>query len=262
MKSLVVWLFACILQLVAAQQLQNFQENPYSHRRILDNSGRYILEWLVDWNNSRVNFTVHVRTQGYVGLGLALDSKMEGADIVIGGVLQNGEIYFGDYHAVGNQQPVLDERQDWTLHSATETNNLTSLSFSRSFDTCDLQDIPIGDDTIYLLWAFGERDNITEFHHQNRGAVPIYLRDPDLTPTIIHTSNEISSANNSGPNFPVENIGNATRWAVREQFQIPGKRTTYWCSVKKFSPPNPGKHHIIGVSYLNILYTIRWYMVL
>lgn len=111
--------------------------NPYRHYEILDKEGKYQLEWLVDWEASRITFNVTVRTLGYVGLGLSGKGKMSGADIVIGGVRSNGTVYFSDRHAIGHNLPVEDTSQDWTLHEAVELDSHTFLSFSRPFETCD-----------------------------------------------------------------------------------------------------------------------------
>lgn len=42
-----------------------------------------------------------------------------------------------DRYATGNTIPKVDTSQDWTLLSAWERGNVTSLRFSRAFDTCD-----------------------------------------------------------------------------------------------------------------------------
>ncbi len=44
---------------------------------------------------------------------LSDNGKMSGADIVIGGVLQNVEPYFSDRYAVSSQVPEEEESQDW-----------------------------------------------------------------------------------------------------------------------------------------------------
>lgn len=68
--------------------------DPYNRIETLDKSGKYQLEWLVDWNLKRVTFKVAAETTGYVGFGLSVNGKMSGADIVIGGVSSNGNPYF------------------------------------------------------------------------------------------------------------------------------------------------------------------------
>lgn len=67
---------------------------------------------------------------------------MKQADLIIGAVYANGSRYFGDYHTVKENKPILDQKQDWVLHAASESRTHTFLSFSRAFDTCDQNDIP------------------------------------------------------------------------------------------------------------------------
>lgn len=232
-------LFLLLLKPASAYFVDN---NPYRHVETLDSRGRYVLEWMVDWEQERVVFNVTVATRGYVGFGLSRRGKMEGADIVIGGVSDHGIPYFTDRHAIGNQQPIIDLKQDWMLHSAWQSTTHTFLSFSRAFDTCDEHDIPINDDTVALMWAYGERDDTIGYHFENRGSKYIYLRDPDLTPRALQDT--------SRNTYRDKRFGNGVNtWTIREVFNIPPKRTTYWCNIKKFSPPTPGKHHIIGVFF-------------
>lgn len=234
---LLVFQLCCICHVSSGYMVDN---NPYRHVETLDSRGRYQLEWLVDWDQQRVTFNVTVATRGYIALGLSRKEKMQGADIVIGGVDPFGRPYFTDRHAIGNQLPIEDTKQDWILHAAWESSTHTFLSFSRPFDTCDEHDIPIDDNAIALLWAFGERDDTVAYHYENRGSKFVYLRDPDLTPRVIledSRNNQVRRLEHSG----------ISRWTIREVFTIPPKRTTYWCNIKKFSPPTPRKHHIIGV---------------
>lgn len=242
MITLFIW---AIIVSGALGQLEN---NLNWHTRQLDErGGRYQVEWLVDWVGERITFNVTCATRGYVGFGLARNSKMEGADIVIGGVNGDGTPYFGDYHALGEQRPVLDGKQDWVLKGAGETETHTFLSFSRGFESCDGEDIGIGDDSLYILWAFGERDwdegeggSGGGYHFEKRGSSIAYLRDPDMTP------GEMRDGQGVGDGIQV--------WRIREQVRIPGKRTTYWCNIKKFTAPRPGKYHIVGVAGYKIFF--------
>lgn len=240
--SLLSWTFLLLVLHVSfdSARSQGVDSNPYRHTEVLDPRGRYNLEWLVDWEREQIIFNVTAATRGYVAFGLSQRPTMTGADIIIGGVNANGRPYFTDRHAVGNQEPVLDANQDWVLLSARENSSHTFLQFSRPFDTCDDQDVPISDDTLAILWAFGETDDTAEYHYRNRGTKFVYLRDPDLTPRRIleaHRNNQTISRFGS----------NVSVWTIREIFNIPSKRTTYWCNIKKFAAPKPGKHQIIGV---------------
>lgn len=106
----------------------------------LDRDQKYYLEWVVLWPERRIIFNVTVQTTGYVGFGLSLAGRMDGADIVVGGVRKDGTSYFSDRHGVGNREPREDASQDWVLHTARQTSSHTFLSFSRLLDTCDDKD--------------------------------------------------------------------------------------------------------------------------
>lgn len=58
-------------------------------------------DFTVDWEitdetsrNATVTFNLTVKTTGFVGFGISKNGGMGGADIVIGGVLPNGTVYF------------------------------------------------------------------------------------------------------------------------------------------------------------------------
>lgn len=212
--------------------------NPYRHVETLDGEGKYILEWMVDWETKRVIFNVTAETTGYIGFGLSRRGKMTGADIIIGGVGSDGKPYFTDRHAIGNQLPALDDIQDWTLHGAWENGDSTFLSFSRAFDTCDKEDYPITEDVISLIWSFGENDNMEEYHFHNRGHFDAFLLDPDLTPKVAQ------------PHYRAKNpkeLGDLKVWTVNKLEMLPPKETFYTCSFHK-APRFKNKQHIIGVS--------------
>lgn len=80
----------------------------YWRRELLNDREQYYLEWLVDWTKEKIIFKVTCATRGFVGFGINLESKMEGGDIIIGGVYPIGNAYFSDRHAIGGQTPILD----------------------------------------------------------------------------------------------------------------------------------------------------------
>lgn len=61
---------------------------------VLDVNGKYSVEWAADLDAETIVFTVNVETTGYVGFGISMNPNMAGADIVIGGVRDDGTIYF------------------------------------------------------------------------------------------------------------------------------------------------------------------------
>lgn len=216
--------------------------NPYTHSKILDKDGRYQLDWTVNWEYSRIYFNVTVKTKGYIGFGLSRKGKMSGADIVIGGVLSTGQPYFSARHAVGNQLPVMDNSQDWSLHAAKEQDDTTFLSFSRPFETCDQEhDLEIHADIIGAIWAFGETDDEIEYHFQNRGVTYEYLLDPDLTPR------EFQKLQTKGETSFSSTLKDGNTWRIPGQQFVPARDTTYLCSIHQAPTNINSKQHAIAV---------------
>ena len=54
----------------------------------------YLLTWEVDSVRENVTFEVKAHTIGYFGFGVNAIAGMKGADIIIGGVYDNGTSYF------------------------------------------------------------------------------------------------------------------------------------------------------------------------
>ncbi|CAL8124598.1 unnamed protein product [Orchesella dallaii] len=217
--------------------------NPYRQWEMLDNDGKYELEWIVNWEENRILFNVTVQTKGYVGFGLSPKGKrkMSGADLVIGGVMPDGRPYFTDRHAIGNQLPELDDSQDWTLHEARENSTHTFMSFSRLFETCDGDhDLPIHGDVIGLIWAFGEKDDEIEYHFHNRGLKYAYLLNPELIPREMEPSYRAKNPDASlGHDF--------NQWTISKSEIMPQQPTTYTCTIHK-APVISTKQHIVGAS--------------
>ncbi|ODN00878.1 DBH-like monooxygenase protein 2 [Orchesella cincta] len=248
------WKFACkilvlhtIYSYCAGQSLnRNGAENPYSHFDKLDQDGRYMLDWIVNWEQRRITFNVTVQTLGYVLLGVtSRDTNDTLADVVIGGVTSGGETYFTDRHRLGNNGvPVVDSRQNWDLHSARENGTHTFLSFSRAFDTCDEQDHVINEyDTSLLIWAYGETDNLSELRNSNEGHYPVYLLDPNVTPKALKRSTFHTGA----PTASELEALNLKVWTITTRTKLPADHTHYHCTMHQ-APRLGRQHHIVGMN--------------
>ncbi|CAG7723093.1 unnamed protein product, partial [Allacma fusca] len=142
--------------------------------------------------------------------------------MIIGGI-RDGNPYFADYHAIGNQAPIVDISQDWTLLSASENVTHTTLKVTRVFNTCDNEDISINNDTTKLIWAIGDTDKILQ--HRKRGAASVNILDAPVTEW------------------------NATDWHIDVKTKLPSEDTVYWCTAHK-SPPFDVKRHVVGFRYM------------
>lgn len=78
--------------------------SEFTNSATLDEAEKLTLYWSVDWNARSISFAVEAQTTGWVGFGISTGrGQMIGADIVIGGVTDNGNQYF----SVGLTSPFL-----------------------------------------------------------------------------------------------------------------------------------------------------------
>ncbi|CAG7836005.1 unnamed protein product [Allacma fusca] len=132
--------------------------------------------WSVDFDNETVTFDVSALTSAYVGFGFSSEGGMYNADMVTGGVDNNGVTYFQDRYSASIGEPVVDMEQNWSLISAREARGITNLRFVRDFDTGDVQDLPIQDQETYFIWAIGSADGIN--YHPERGNFRVNILQP------------------------------------------------------------------------------------
>jgi hypothetical protein len=112
-------------------------EDDYTHSIAADedNPNQYVLLWKII-NEEEIQFEVHVKTSGWVGLGISPNGGMSGSDIVIGWVKDN-KAYLKDCYASDKSTPIEDEEQDYKLIDGAEIDGYTILKFSRKLITCD-----------------------------------------------------------------------------------------------------------------------------
>ncbi|XP_023931200.1 DBH-like monooxygenase protein 1, partial [Lingula anatina] len=193
--------------------------------------GDYYVRWKV--NGEYITFETTARTTGYVALGFSTNGGMAGSDIIIGWV-NDGEVIIQDYHAIGEEQPLLDESQDVEILGGTDNGTFTTLRFRRKLETCDDNDCTITEGTVRLLWAFRDGDPDPaigpQYHVTNRGAKSAYLLNPvkkeDVEPLPDDT-------------YAID--------IINDKVHIQNKTdTTYWCQGFKL-PEFNGIHHLIRI---------------
>lgn len=178
----------------------------YTHRLYIDNDERYHLSWKFD--DKDIEFEVIVNTTGYVGFGFFRDGTLQNFDVVIG-EMKNDEYSLEDYHGFANGTLVKDAVQNWILVSAEQANNQTKMVFKRQLITNDVNDMDITEDTMRVMWAYGNKD----FNKNNftvGGYKSLYMLQIKRPDTAIPE--------------------NATIVMVAvNQTLIPKDDTTYWC---------------------------------
>ena len=78
------------------------QTSPLRYSRFLDPSRAVFLRWDFDYEAEIITFELQVQTTGWVGLGITDRYTFVGSDLVVGGVLPNGNVYFSVSLGISN----------------------------------------------------------------------------------------------------------------------------------------------------------------
>ncbi|XP_031841330.1 DBH like monooxygenase olf413 [Nomia melanderi] len=229
MKAVIAACSVLVLVLVSGVLSVDWQ-----HSATLDNS--FLVLWTPGEND--IMFEIQVKTLGYVGLGFTKDDDGLVADMVIGWVDNNGQLHLQDRHVKGaNKDPVMDSSQDYTLLLGYENKTHTVLRFSRRYDTCDLRDLKITNDTMQVVWQYHVEEPVSAAgvlpaHGAVRGSRPLYLVQRDSQPRPSPRNQEVEQ--------PLQT------WDIlNQQVHLPmDKDTLHWCRVLKM-PNIHRKHHVV-----------------
>ncbi|XP_022365789.1 putative DBH-like monooxygenase protein 2 [Enhydra lutris kenyoni] len=156
-------LFRLLLLMALVASSQGKRLGPTSrlrYSRFLDPSNVIFLSWDFDLEAEIITFELQVRTTGWVGLGVANRYTRVGSDLVVGGVLPDGNVYFSDQHLVDEDTLEEDGSQDAELQGLMEDAVYTTMRFSRPFRSCDPHDQDITSDTIRVLATYGLDDTL------------------------------------------------------------------------------------------------------
>ncbi|XP_071518890.1 DBH-like monooxygenase protein 1 [Panulirus ornatus] len=224
-----VWMMMVVMtatEAVVATEAHLLQH--LTHKVVLDQQGNYVMLW--EPLEDRIVIEVQVATRGYVILGFSTTGEMKGADIVLGWMDDLGRLFLHDRSSDGYTVPKVDESQDVELLGGYQNDTHTVLRFSRPWVTCDHNDIRLSDDTVRVIWAYGDedpKDIITMKMHSAGGTKSVYLQVPQLR-------------------FPRLSDDVQTWELVSPNVSLPDDLTTlYWCKLYKMPPINR-KVHIIG----------------
>ena len=89
--------FRALLLTILTAPSQGSRLGPASrlrYSRFLDPSNAVFLRWDFDFEAETITFELQVRTAGWVGLGIRNRYTTVGSDLVVGGVLPDGNVYF------------------------------------------------------------------------------------------------------------------------------------------------------------------------
>ncbi|CAF3637859.1 unnamed protein product [Rotaria sp. Silwood1] len=214
------------------------------------------LWWTVDDIKQEIVFELHIKTTGWIALGISpgrddldfliflrlystneyLAGGMAGADIGVGWIDQAGNIHFQDRYAFGFSKPIPDDTtMDWHAMQGRELNGWTAIQFKRLLDTCDSMDVPIKSGTNVLIFAYGltdlnmaRLDDDISYHENRRGSRIIPLQSYSIPP----------------PKSKFAEL-DTFEWRMNH-YLVPPIDTIYYCKVFKAPSHFPMKHHAVA----------------
>ncbi|KAH9492216.1 DBH-like monooxygenase protein 1 [Bulinus truncatus] len=92
-------------------------------------------------------------TDRLILFGIAADVNIELVDVVLGGVAKS-KPYFTDMHGTKDNTLLADSSHDWNLVNASESEDKTTLVFLRQLDSADPEDLPINNESTWVLFDY------------------------------------------------------------------------------------------------------------
>lgn len=122
------------------------------------------------WNFTATDFVgeIHVKTKGWVALGLSPNGGMDGSDAIVAWINDDGTAHFTDRHIKG-RSVIIDKQQDWRLLSSSQKNGYSIFKFTRPIVSCDQDDRHIETGSPFVIFAYGlTAPNLDIGYHDNR----------------------------------------------------------------------------------------------
>ncbi|CAF0896092.1 unnamed protein product [Adineta ricciae] len=190
------------------------------------------LWWTIDDAEREIVFELHVKTTGWIALGISPAGGMTGADIGVGWIDQTGTVQFQDRYAYNRSRPVIDyTTTDWFALQGREQDGWTAIQFRRLLETCDSMDVPIKSGTNILIYAYGlvdpDGNGEISYHESRRGSRMLPLR---------YYIDQL----------PQTEYADLDSFELRINHSVPVADTTYYCKVFKTQITYPTKRHVIA----------------
>ncbi|CAF3248125.1 unnamed protein product [Rotaria socialis] len=122
------------------------------------------LWWTVDSDANEITFELHMKTTGWIALGISPDGGMKGADIGVGWVDNIGKC-IGSI-CIRFAIPILDNTtSNWLALRGRESDGWTAIQFKRLIDTCDPMDVSITSGTNVAIYAYSLTDPVGDINY-------------------------------------------------------------------------------------------------
>lgn len=170
-KSIRVLLFLALSVLFTASATT---ATEYQHTLEVPNMS---FAWSLDGDKIHVQLTA--KTTGWVGIGFGPEKAMQGANIIIGAVKGDKfkvEDHYGDRKRGHSSDKKLGGTSDVLDPAGSETDGVTTISFSFPLQTQDKYDKPIATDKmIKIMLAYGAGRDSFKARHPFRTVYEINL---------------------------------------------------------------------------------------
>ncbi|KAL8625948.1 hypothetical protein ACOMHN_012540 [Nucella lapillus] len=211
---------------------QSKEEINYRYSSPLDHNDILWLYWDVDYVTSTVFFRLRAqvrKSEGWFGMGFSDYGAISDADVVVFWTDEDGWHHLQDGWTDKDGYLYTDSQQDYQLTESTITDDVTTLSFSRQFDTCDDDDYVFDNGTTHVIYFMvgGRPGGVagTCLARQDNGLTRVQLLKPELP----------------GVTMP-DDVW--TFDVTVPRVHVPATDTTYWWYVTRL-PPLRKKHHVI-----------------
>lgn len=229
MKTLI--LLIILLFSVNLKNVDSFP-NPTSHyfnKVILVEPNIFTLYWNRTAND--IIFEIHVATTGWAAFGLSPNGGMDGSDVIVSWINNDGSYHFTDRH-IKDRKVEIDEIQNWFLLYSAQKDDYLITKFTRKIKLCDEknQDLDIEEGTPHVIFSWNNQlinEEIMYHGYFNRGTYSV--------PFLSSLNDEIEL--NMEETETLDLIVNTT---------IPDRDTEYYCEM--FSLPEEWmnkKRHVL-----------------
>jgi hypothetical protein len=132
--------------------------------------------WLINPEETQVEFAIAAQTTGFVGFGFNFIKGMPGSDVYVFRSI-NSIFVLEDRHGDDYNPPILDTTNDLTFIAGGRDKGITWFKFSRMLKNCDKDDLQFVDPSvvIYTLCSFGSSDDFSYHGTSNREATQMTL---------------------------------------------------------------------------------------
>ncbi|MDD5457702.1 MAG: DOMON domain-containing protein [Candidatus Margulisbacteria bacterium] len=130
-----------------------------------------VFKWKIE--GEKIRIILKAPTDGWVAVGFNSAPKMNGADLIIGYVVNNNQVLISDDFGVGHtHMPDISQggKDNIMDKLGWEKNGFTEIKFSRLLNTGDAKDMILQKgQKIALLLAYGTTKDFTSYHKVRTG---------------------------------------------------------------------------------------------